>query len=65
MKKIIRTPGIIAVLLVMLFACNEDFLNRPGQGSLDANVLANQDGVEANLITENGVPLPATGSSAA
>jgi hypothetical protein len=34
----------------MLVACNEDFLNRPGQGNLDANVLANQDGVEANLI---------------
>lgn len=50
MKKIIRTPGIVAVLLGLLFACNEDFLNRPGQGNLDANTLANQAGVEANLI---------------
>jgi hypothetical protein len=50
MKKIIITPGVITVLLVMLFACSDDLLDRPGQGNLDANVLANQDGVEANLI---------------
>jgi len=34
----------------MLVACSEDFLDRPAQGSLDANILANQAGVEANLI---------------
>lgn len=51
MKKIIRIPGIIAILLVMLIACNEDFLDRPAQGNLDANTLANQAGVEANLIS--------------
>lgn len=51
MKKIIRIPGIIAILLVMLIACNEDFLDKPAQGNLDATTLANQDGVEANLIS--------------
>jgi len=51
MKKIKITPGILALLLVMLFACNEDFLDRPAQGNLDATTLANQDGVEANLIS--------------
>jgi len=50
MKKIIRIPGIISLLLVMLIACNEDFLEKPAQGNLDANTLANQDGIEANLI---------------
>jgi hypothetical protein len=50
MKKIIITPGITAILLVMLFACNESFLEKPAQGNLDANTLANQAGVEGNLI---------------
>lgn len=50
MKKIIRITGLISLLLVMLVACSEDFLERPAQGNLDANTLANQDGVEANLI---------------
>jgi len=50
MKKITIIPAIIAVFLVMLFACSEDFLDRPAQGNLDANTLANQAGVEGNLI---------------
>jgi len=35
---------------MLLFACSEDFLNRPAQGNLDATTLANQAGVEGNLI---------------
>ena len=51
MKKIKLTPSIIAILLISLFACSEDFLERPAQGNLDATTLANQTGVEANLIS--------------
>ncbi len=51
MKKITITPSIIAILLISLFACSEDFLERPAQGNLDATTLANQTGVEANLIS--------------
>ncbi len=36
---------------MLLFACSEDFLNRPAQGNLDATTLANQAGVEGNLIS--------------
>ncbi|TFH22825.1 MAG: RagB/SusD family nutrient uptake outer membrane protein [Bacteroidia bacterium] len=50
MKKINIIPGIVAIFLLMLFACSEDFLNRPAQGNLDATTLANQSGVEGNLI---------------
>jgi len=50
MKNTIKTTGIIAIFLTMLFACSEDFLNRPAQGNLDATTLANQSGVEGNLI---------------
>ena len=50
MKNMIKTTGIIAIFLTMLFACSEDFLNRPAQGNLDATTLANQSGVEGNLI---------------
>jgi len=50
MKKINIIPGIIAIFLTLLFACSEDFLNRPAQGNLDAVTLANQAGVEGNLI---------------
>jgi hypothetical protein len=34
----------------LLVSCNEDFLDRPAQGNLDASVLSTQDGVEGNLI---------------
>ena len=51
MKKIIRISGIGTLLLVMLVACSEDFLDKPAQGNLDANTLANAAGVEANLIS--------------
>jgi len=51
MKKIIIILGIISLLLVMLVACNDEFLEKPAQGNLDANTLANQMGVEANLIS--------------
>jgi hypothetical protein len=50
MKKIIRTPGLIVIILIILFACKEDFLEKPAQGNLDAVTLANQDGVEGSLI---------------
>lgn len=50
MKKIHILPGIVAISLTLLFACSEDFLNRPAQGNLDAVTLANQAGVEGNLI---------------
>jgi len=51
MKKITKIPSIIAIFLITLFACSEDFLDRPAQGNLDATTLANQNGVEANLIS--------------
>lgn len=51
MKKIIKIAGLTSLLLVMLVACSEDFLDRPAQGNLDATTLANQMGVEANLIS--------------
>ena len=50
MKNIIKTPGIIAIFLIMLFGCSEEFLDRPAQGNLDATTLSNQAGVEGNLI---------------
>ncbi|RLD95355.1 MAG: RagB/SusD family nutrient uptake outer membrane protein [Bacteroidetes bacterium] len=50
MKNIIKSTGIIAVFLIMLFGCSEDFLDRPAQGNLDATTLSNQSGVEGNLI---------------
>jgi hypothetical protein len=50
MKNMIKTPSIIAILLLMLFGCSDEFLNRPAQGNLDAVTLANQSGVEGNLI---------------
>jgi len=49
MKNIIKSTGIIAVFLIMLFGCSEDFLDRPAQGNLDATTLSNQSGVEGNL----------------
>jgi hypothetical protein len=50
MKNIIITPGIIAIFLIMLFGCSDEFLDKPAQGNLDATTLANQAGVEGNLI---------------
>ena len=50
MKNIIKSTGIIAIFLIMLFGCSEDFLDRPAQGNLDATTLSNQAGVEGNLI---------------
>ncbi len=50
MKNIIKTPGIIAIFLIFLFGCSEEFLDRPAQGNLDATTLSNQAGVEGNLI---------------
>ena len=43
--------GTVVVLLAgtVLYGC-EDFLEQPPQGSLDANTLANANGVEATLI---------------
>lgn len=50
-KKYRLTIGIASMLLVAgtIYGC-EDFLNTPPQGSLDANTLANQNGVEGSLI---------------
>lgn len=49
-KKILRLFVIAFIVMGTLYAC-EDFLNQPPQGQLDSNVLANQDGVEGNLIS--------------
>lgn len=49
MKHKLKIAGIITVLS-MLFACNEEFLEKPAQGNLDATTLANPAGVEGNLI---------------
>jgi len=38
------------VLLVAVFACNRDFLNKQPQGALSANSLANKTGVQGLLI---------------
>lgn len=50
MKNITKSTGIIAIFLIMLFGCSEEFLDRPAQGNLDATTLSNQAGVEGNLI---------------
>ncbi len=50
MKHKLKIVGIITVVFSMLFACNEEFLDKPAQGNLDATTLANQAGVEGNLI---------------
>lgn len=50
MKNMIKTPSVVAILLLLLFGCSEEFLDRPAQGNLDAVTLANQAGVEGNLI---------------
>lgn len=54
MKNLVKRKfwiGTAVVLLAgtVLYGC-EDFLNQPAQGSLDANTLANANGVEATLI---------------
>lgn len=54
MKKLLKykaLTGIVAVLIAgtILYGCN-DFLDTAAQGSLDANTLANQNGVEGALI---------------
>ena len=43
--------GTVVVLIAgtLFYGC-EDFLNQPPQGSLDANTLANKNGVESSLI---------------
>jgi len=50
MKKITITTAVVSIFFMLLFACSEDFLNKPAQGNLDATTLANQAGVEGNLI---------------
>lgn len=51
MKKITYSLLLIALSGVLFFACSEDFLNAPPQGSLDEGTLGNQQGVEAALIS--------------
>ncbi len=49
-KRILTFFGIAAGLTCLVIACSEEFLDGPPQGVLDQNTLANQFGVEANLI---------------
>jgi starch-binding outer membrane protein, SusD/RagB family len=54
MKNILKRKfwiGAVVVLIsgIFIYGC-EDFLMQPPQGSLDANTLANADGVDATLI---------------
>ena len=51
MKKYLNRFLIAAFCGAVFFACSEDFLDVPAQGKLDEATLANQDGVEANLIS--------------
>ncbi|HMQ63209.1 MAG TPA: RagB/SusD family nutrient uptake outer membrane protein [Flavilitoribacter sp.] len=51
MKKITYSLLLIAFSGALFFACSEDFLNAPPQGSLDEGTLGNQQGVEAALIS--------------
>jgi hypothetical protein len=51
MKNIFKILGITAVIAITLFACKENFLDRPAQGNLDATTLNNQAGVEGSLIS--------------
>jgi len=51
MKNLIKILGLTVIVAVTLFACSEEFLQRNAQGDLDATALANQNGVEGNLIS--------------
>jgi starch-binding outer membrane protein, SusD/RagB family len=51
MKNLIKILGLTVIVAVTLFACNEDFLVKNAQGDLDATALANQNGLEGNLIS--------------
>jgi hypothetical protein len=55
MKNIFKLLGVVTVIAGTLFACSESFLDRPAQGNLDATTLANQSGVEGNLIAAYSV----------
>lgn len=46
-----KTPAPIFLTLLIAFSCSEDFLNKLPQAKLDSYTLANQVGVEANLIS--------------
>lgn len=54
MEKIKRLFGIVGAALVVamtIYACDTDsFLSSPAQGTLSSDVLANEDGVDGNLI---------------
>ncbi len=50
MKNKIKILGIVALVAGTLFACKDTFLDKPAQGNLDANTLANKTGVEGSLI---------------
>jgi len=49
-KNILKYLGVALISGSLLLACNEEFLDAPPQGALDSGTLANQFGVEANLI---------------
>ena len=51
MKKTIKLIFLLTIPAMVWLACSEEFLNFPAQGSLDEGTLANNDGVEAALIS--------------
>lgn len=51
MKKYFYSILLAAIAGLIVVACSEDFLEAPAQASLDEATLANQDGVEAALIS--------------
>ncbi len=50
MKRIYKIALAVCVLSAGLFACSDQFLDRPLAGATDASALANQKGVDAVLI---------------
>jgi tetratricopeptide (TPR) repeat protein len=51
MKKYLKIITLVFLAATVWYACSEDFLNAPAQASLDEGTLANQNGVEAALIS--------------
>ena len=47
----LKLGAFLVGMLVLTNSCKEDFLNVLPNGALDANVLANADGVDALLIS--------------
>lgn len=51
MKKFLFGLAFTILTGLVFYACSDDFLDAPAQASLDEGTLANQDGVEAALIS--------------